>query len=105
MLRLEIAGASMLSIESSTFGSELRAMISKYADGMGRVSPFDVLLPDGIPTPMRIRRALFRRRWRRLIHSIIEARRAAKHTGAGRDLFDLLSKAHGPNGEDLKYRQ
>jgi cytochrome P450 len=76
-------------------------MISKYADGMGRVSPFDVLLPDGIPTPMRVRRALFRRHWKRLIYSIIEARRAATCTGAARDLFDLLSEAHGPDGEDL----
>jgi hypothetical protein len=44
----------MLSIESSTFGSELRAMISKYADGMGRVYP---LLTCFYLAVSRVRRA------------------------------------------------
>jgi cytochrome P450 len=101
MLSLEIAASSMFSIESAAFGSELRAMISEYAVSMGRACPSDFLLPDGVPTPMRARRALFRRRWKKLIRSIVAVRREAKHDGDARDLFDLLCEAHGPDQEDL----
>jgi cytochrome P450 len=101
MLSLEIAAASMFSMEASTFGSELRAMVSEYTDTIGRLSAIDILLPNGVPTLLRARRALFRRRWIRLIHAIIETRRRAGHTGAARDLFDLLSEAHPPDAEDL----
>lgn len=96
LLSLEIAAQSMFSIESAAFCSELRAMISEYGWSLGRVSPSDVLLPDGVPTPVRIRRALFRRRWRKMIRSIIAVRRAAQHNGDARDLFDLLCEAVGP---------
>jgi len=101
MLSLEIAATSMFSMEASTFGSELRAMVSEYTDAIGRLSVIDILLPEGIPTLLRARRALFRRRWIGLIHAIIEARRRAGHTGGARDLFDLLSEAHAPDAEDL----
>jgi cytochrome P450 len=107
VLSLEIAARSMFSIESSAFCSELRAMISEYAWSLGRVCPSDVLLPNGVPTLVRIRRALFRRRWRKMIHDIVAARRAAKHTGDARDLFDLLcdalgpGEAFGPHQEDM----
>jgi cytochrome P450 len=101
VLSVEIAASSIFSVESSTLGSELRAMISENAVGMGRVCPSDFLMPDGIPTPMRARRALFRRRRKKLIRSIVTARRAAKHSGDARDLFDLLCEAHGPDQEDL----
>jgi len=89
MLSLEIAASSMFSIEASAFGSELRTMISEYAVSMGRACPSDFLLPDGVPTPMRARRALFQRRWKKLIRSIVAVRREAKHDGDARDLFDL----------------
>jgi cytochrome P450 len=102
MLSLEIAATSMFSLETSAFGSELRRMVSEYMNTMGRMSPIDILLPDGVPTLTRARRALFRRRWIRLIHSIIEARHAAGLAAGGpRDLFELLSEAHGPDDEDL----
>jgi cytochrome P450 len=101
MLSLEIAATSMFSMETSAFGSELRRMVSEYMNTIGRMSPIDILLPDGVPTLTRARRALFRRRWTRLIHSIIKARRAAHPAGGARDLFDLLSEAHGPDDEDL----
>jgi cytochrome P450 len=101
MLSLEIAATSMFSMETSAFGSELRRMVSEYMNTIGRMSPIDILLPDGVPTLTRARRALFRRRWTRLIHSIIKARRAARPAGGARDLFDLLSEAHGPDDEDL----
>src|SRR5262249_31225203 len=72
-----------------------------YVSSLGRVCPSDFLLPDGVPSPVRIRRALFRRRWRQMIRSIIAARRAAEHSGDARDLFDLLCDAHGPDQEGL----
>jgi cytochrome P450 len=101
MLSLEIAATSMFSIETSALGSELRRMVSKYMNTIGRMSPIDILLPDGVPTLTRARRALFRRRWTRLIHSIIKARRGAGLADGARDLFDLLSEAHGPDDEEL----
>jgi cytochrome P450 len=70
-------------------------------DTVGRLYPTDVLLPDGVPTLLRARRALFRRRWIRLIRSIIELRGDALHVGAPRDLFDLLREAHGSDSEEL----
>src|SRR3984893_7749593 len=101
ILSLEIAATSLFSIEASTFGRELREMVSKYMDTVGRLYPTDVLLPDGVPTVLRARRALFRRRWIRLIRSIIEVRGHAVHVDAPRDLFDLLREAHGSGREDL----
>jgi hypothetical protein len=91
ILSLEIAATSLFSMEASTFGSELREMVSNYMDTVGRLYPTDVLLPDGVPTLLRARRALFRRRWMRLIRSIIEVRGDALHVGAPRDLFDLAA--------------
>jgi cytochrome P450 len=101
ILSLEIAATSLFSMEASTFGSELREMVSKYMDTVGRLYPTDVLLPDGVPTLLRARRALFRRRWIRLIRSIIEVRGEALHVGAPRDLFNLLREAHGSDREGL----
>ena len=101
ILSLEIAATSLFSMEASTFGSELREMVSKYMDTVGRLYPTDVLLPDGVPTLLRARRALFRRRWIRLIRSIIEVRGDAVHVDAPRDLFDLLREAHGSDREEL----
>jgi cytochrome P450 len=68
---------------------------------VGRLYPTDVLLPDGVPTLLRARRALFRRRWTKLIHSIIETRTAGARVDAPRDLFDLLWEAHDSDREDL----
>jgi cytochrome P450 len=68
---------------------------------VGRLYPTDVFLPEALPTPLRARRAAFRRRWTQLIRSIIEVRRKAERTDAPRDLFDLLSEAHGTDREDL----
>jgi cytochrome P450 len=101
VLSLEIASTSLFSMEASTFGPELREMVSKYMDTVGRLYPTDILLPDGVPTVLRARRALFRRRWIRLIRSIIEVRGDAVHVDAPRDLFDLLREAHGSDREEL----
>jgi cytochrome P450 len=101
ILSLEIAATSLFSMEASTFGPELRKMVSEYMDTVGRLYPTDVLLPDGVPTLLRARRALFRRRWTRLIRSIIEVRAARARVDAPRDLFDLLWEAHDSDREDL----
>jgi cytochrome P450 len=101
MLSLDVAATSLFSMEASTFGPELRSLVTEYMGTMGRLYPTDVFLPNAVPTLLRARRALFRRRWTRLIRSIIEARRRAEQVDAPRDLFDLLSEAHGSDREDL----
>src|SRR5260370_40719102 len=101
MLSLEIAATSLFSMEASTFGPKLRKMVSEYMDTIGRLYPTDILLPDGVPTVLRARRALFRRRWKRLIHSIIEMRAGRPRADVPRDLFDLLREAHDSDREDL----
>ena len=100
-LSLEIAATSLFSMEASKFGPELRTMVSEYMDTVGRLYPTDVLLPDGVPTLVRARRALFRRRWTRLVRSIIEMRSRGARVDAPRDLFDLLWDAHGSDRENL----
>ncbi len=101
MLSLEIAATSLFSMEAATFGTELREIVGEYMHTVGRLFPTDVFLPEGIPTPLRARRASFRQRWTRLIRSIIDVRRKTANTGSPRDLFDLLSDAHGADREDL----
>jgi cytochrome P450 len=101
MLSLEIAATSLFSLEVAAFGEQLRAVVSDYMATIGRLYPTDVFLPEAIPTPLRARRAAFRRRWTCLIRSIIEVRRKAGNAGGPRDLFDLLSDAHGADREDL----
>jgi len=100
-LSLEIAAHSLFSMEAATFGAQVRALVSEYMGTVGRLYFTDVFLPDAIPTTVRRRRADFRRRWTRLIASIIEARRKSGASDAPRDLFDLLSQAHGPDRQDL----
>lgn len=101
MLSLEIAATSLFSMEMATFGAEVRDVVTEYMQTIGRLFPTDVFLPDAIPTPLRARRASFRRRWTHLIRSIIEVRRKAARSDAPRDLFDLLAQAHTADREDL----
>jgi len=100
-LSLEIAATSLFSMEAATFADQVRALVSEYMGTVGRLYLTDVFLPDSIPTPMRRRRADFRRRWTSLIASIIQARRQSGTRDAPRDLFDLLADAHGPDRQDL----
>ncbi|WP_238190524.1 cytochrome P450 [Methylobacterium frigidaeris] len=97
---LDIATTSMFSLETGPLGAEIRALISGYLDRLGRPTVADFLLPPGWPTPSSPRRALFRRRWLRLVRTVLEARReqgaqGQEAQGAPRDLFDLLIEAHG----------
>jgi cytochrome P450 len=101
MLSLEIAATSLFSLEAATFGPQLRKLVSEYMSSVGRLYLTDVMLPEAMPTLLRARRGLFRRRWTRLIRSTIDLRRSAGRSDMPRDLFDLLSEAHGSDNEDL----
>ena len=100
-LALEIAGASMFSLEIERYGAELRGLIKGYATRLGRPNLLDFLLPPSIPSPRDVRRWGFRRRWLRLIRRIIAARSAEASAGAPRDLFDLMATAKDPESGAL----
>jgi cytochrome P450 len=96
-LALEVAGASMFSLEMERYGTELREMIKRFATNLGRPRILDFLLPPAIPSPHDLLRRRFRRRWLNLIQQIIAARRAQGSAGAPRDLFDLMAGAKDPD--------
>ena len=100
-LSLDIAAASMFSLEASLFGVPMRRMLKSYMTGAGRPAPSDFLLPDYVPTWRSVQRAVFRRRWTRLIRTIIGARRRQQPASDARDLFDLIADAHGGGADDL----
>jgi cytochrome P450 len=100
-LSLDIAATTMFSLEASDFGPQLRAMITRYMTALGRPAPEDFLLPAWAPTPLALRRVLFRRRWRRLMDEIVARRRRDPRSGQPRDLFDLMAEAHGEGADDL----
>ncbi len=90
-LALEIAGRSMFSLAMDRHRAELRELVTGYAEGLGRPSLLDFLLPLPIPSPREFARRRFRRRWMALIGRLIAERRAMASDGAPGDLFDLLS--------------
>jgi cytochrome P450 len=100
-LALEIAGASMFSLETERYGAELRNLIKDYASHLGRPSLLDFLLPPSIPSPRDVFRWRFRRRWLNLVGRIIAARREQGSAGVPRDLFDLLATACDPDSSAL----
>jgi len=100
-LALEIAGASMFSLEMERYGAELRGLIKGYAVRLGRPNLLDFLLPPAIPSPRDLLRWRFRRHWLRLIGRIIAARRAQGSADAPRDLFDLMATATDPESGAL----
>jgi cytochrome P450 len=100
-LTLDIAAATMFSMDAGAFATGLRQLLATYMATIGRPAPSDFLLPAAVPTLRGLRRVLFRRRWLRLINGIIATRRAQPATGAARDLFDLMADAHGTDAPDL----
>ncbi|KMO43941.1 cytochrome P450 [Methylobacterium tarhaniae] len=92
---LDIATTSMFSLETGALGTEIRALVSGYLDRLGKPTVADFLLPAGWPTPSSPRRALFRRRWLKVVQAVLAARREQGAAGSARDLFDLLVEAHG----------
>jgi unspecific monooxygenase len=95
-LALEIAGRSMFSVAMDRYGAEMRDLIMRYAEHLGRPTLFDLLLPLAIPTPRDLARRRVRRRWVDLIGRIIADRRAVPHGTAPADLFDLISTTRDP---------
>jgi cytochrome P450 len=93
---LDIAAASMFSLEVDRYGAELRGLITDYAARLGRPSLLDFLLPPSVPSPRDLLRWRFRRRWLDLIRRIIAARQAQVSAGMPCDLFDLMATAEDP---------
>jgi cytochrome P450 len=100
-LALDIAAASMFSLEMDRYGAALRRLITDYAARLGRPSLLDFLLPAWVPSPRDLLRWGFRRRWLSLIRQIIAARRAQGWAEAPRDLFDLMATAEDPESGAL----
>jgi len=95
-LALDIAGRSMFSLEMGQHGAALRAMLTEYAERHAQPHLLDMLLPPRIPTFQDLGRARFKRRWMRLVETIINARLRAPDPAEPRDLFDLLRRARDP---------
>jgi unspecific monooxygenase len=95
-LALEIAGRAMFSIAMDRYGEEMRDLIMRYAEHLGRPTLLDLLLPLAIPSPRDIARGRVRRRWVDLIGRIIAERRAMAHSTTPGDLFDLISATRDP---------
>ena len=95
-LALEIAGRSMFSLEMRDRGPELRALLVRYGERLGRPYLLDMLLPRGVPSPHDLARWWFRPQWRRLMERLIGERRQAPAADAPRDLLDLLAAARDP---------
>jgi cytochrome P450 len=100
-LALEIAGASMFSLEMDRYGAELRGLIKSYAVRLGRPNLLDFMLPVAIPSPRDLLRWNFRRRWLRLVRRMIAARRTQGSAEAPRDLFELMAAAKDPESGAL----
>lgn len=96
-LALEIAGQAMFSLAMERHRGELRALITGYAERLGRPTVLDFLLPSMLPSPRDFARRRFRRRWMDVIGRIIADRRLHAPDGASPDLFDLLSAAGDPD--------
>ncbi len=96
-LALAIAGQSMFSIETASFGPMLRALVTRYSR-YARPDVFDLLLPLSVRSPADRARARFRRDWLAMFDMVIDAReqRPPAPDDAPRDLFDLLKAARDP---------
>jgi cytochrome P450 len=95
-LALEIIGRAMFSLDMKQYAPELRELIYGYAGGLGRPSLADFLMPLSIPSPADFARRRFRRRWRRLVESIIAERarrRGSESNAPRRDLFDVVAES------------
>jgi cytochrome P450 len=95
-LALDIAGRSMFSLEMDQYGAAIRTMLGEYARHYTQPHLLDMLLPPSIPAPRDLGRARFRRRWMRLIETILASRLAQPPPETARDLFDLLRAARDP---------
>lgn len=74
----------------------MRRLLTEYADKYSRPYLLDMLLPPSIPSPRDIGRGLFKRRWMKLIETILAQRLETPPPEMPRDLFDLLRAARDP---------
>jgi unspecific monooxygenase len=95
-LALDIAGRSMFSLEMDRYGAAMRRLLTEFAEHYARPHLFDIVLPPSIPTLRDLARTRFKRRWMKLIETILAPRLAAPDPAAPRDLFDLLRAARDP---------
>ncbi len=96
-LALDIAGRSMFSLEASQYGAAMRQLLIEFGERYAQPHLLDMVLPPQIPNLRDIGRALFKRRWMRLIETMIAARLRAPVPKIPRDLFDLLRSARDPD--------
>lgn len=96
-LTLDAAGRFMLSLDMRPWAGELRDLVTRYAERLGRPGILDILMPLSIPSPRDLLRRRFRRRWLALLARILAARRALQGA-APDDLFALLSAANAAEG-------
>lgn len=90
-LALGVIGETIFSLDMPRYRDELRSLIIDYALRLARPSLADYLLPLAIPAPRDVARAVFRRRWLRMIGRIIADRAGRPRDGEPRDLFDILA--------------
>ena len=97
-MTLEIAGRTMFSYGMAKHGKTLRDFVMEYGATLARPHFFDLLLPQGWPTPQDIPRYFFRRRWTRFVAMLVAERRAAgkADNAPPRDLFELMLAARDP---------
>jgi cytochrome P450 len=95
-LALEIAASSMFSLVIDRHAAELRDLMMRYSEHLGRPSFLDLLLPLALPSPRDIARRRVRRRWMDLIGRLVAERQTTTPAGPPGDLFDLLSTTRDP---------
>jgi cytochrome P450 len=86
----------MFSLAMDRYAAELRDLMMRYSEHLGRPSLLDLLLPLPVPSPRDIARRRVRRRWVHLIRRLAAEREARAPGEAPGDLFDLLSEARDP---------
>ena len=96
-LALEVAARSMFSIGMGEHGATMRAMIKRYADGLGKPYLLDLFLPPSVLTPHDYARRRFQAEWRAFVDGLIRARLAEPEPEQPRDLFDMLRAARDPD--------
>jgi cytochrome P450 len=95
-LALDIAGRSMFSLEMDRYGTAMRTLLTEFNRRYAKPHLMDMVLPPSIPNLRDFGRARFKRRWMKLIETMLESRLASPEPETPRDLFDLLRAARDP---------
>ena len=104
LLALEIAARALFSLDIADEAPALRSELRRYADGLGRPTLVDFMMPRGLPVPRSWARWRFRRRWMARIarvHILIENADNYRRTAS---VFRLLGPILGPwrTGADFR---